>query len=291
MTHPTFPELPSLAVHTEPVRRAHELEASAASCRAPIPTNLPLLRLSSVTRDYGDGRGVFAASLELRPGQVVGLIGANGSGKSTLLRCATFFETIDSGQISIAEHTFRACTNGAEKSTGSRAIMESLRGKFLGTVFQESGPWPHLTTRENVMLPLIHGSGLSKDAAGTRAEVALQQFGLLDRADAQPWQLSGGLRQRLVLARALVIAPTVLFIDEGTSALDPDWTERVRRILRAFASGGRALVVISHQMGLVRRLADRVLFLHRGRVEEEGAPEDIFQSPQTPELQEFLANA
>lgn len=287
----SVPNSPNQARRSGVVSRGGDLRDSTTPNRAPVRGNLALVSLSSVTRDYKDGRGIFSIELEVRPGQIVGVIGANGSGKSTLLRCATFFEPIDSGQIMIAGHTFRACTNGATEGSSTRATIESLRGTLVGTVFQDSRPWPHLTTRENVMLPLVHGRELSRDSAGARADEALREFGLLDRSGSQPWQLSGGLRQRLVLARALAMAPDVLFIDEGTSALDPDWTERVRLTLSTFASSGRALVIISHQMGFVRRLADRVIFLHKGRVTEEGTPEDIFGSPHSPELRGFLANA
>jgi ABC-type polar amino acid transport system ATPase subunit len=251
----------------------------------------PLVRLVSVTRDYGQGRGVFDASLEVQSGQVVALIGANGSGKTTLFRCATLFEPIDSGEVVLGGYSY---STSKKRDGGSiaRSKLELLRGRVVGTVFQDSRPWPHLDVRNNVLLPLTQGLRLAPVEAAARADGALERLGLLDRAAAMPWQLSGGLQQRLVLARTLALEPSILFVDEGTSALDPSWTEHVRQLLRGYAdSNGCAVVVISHQMGFVRRLADRVLFLHQGRIVEDGPPESVFGSPNAKEFEEFLANA
>lgn len=250
----------------------------------------PLLRIDGLTRDYGGGRGIFDASLVLAAGEIVGLIGANGSGKTTLLRCATFFEPFDAGSVCIAGHNCAPSANGRFDPVARRR-MEEIRGKVVGAVFQNSQPWPHLNVLRNVLLPLTESLHLARDAADERAAQTLELLGLQDRLEAMPWQLSGGLRQRLVLARTLALEPSVIFIDEGTSALDPDWTERVRRILRDYVGRGGAIAVISHQMGFVRRLADTVLFLHRGRILESGTPDEIFEKRSTPELTEFLANA
>ena len=250
----------------------------------------PAMRVSGVTRDFGSGRGVYDTSFELLPCNVLGFIGANASGKSTLLRCATLFDMIDRGTVEI-QGKILAHRDRKEQVLPSEDDLNRIRRNEIGVVFQDSRPWPHLTVRTNVTLALEQGTGLSRQAAFERAELILKQFGLEDRTDSLPCELSGGLRQRLVLARSLAVRPSIIAIDEGTSALDPDWTEKVRVIIKQYANSGAAVLLISHQMGFVRRLSDKVCFLHQGRIHEIGTPEDIFDHPKSQELQEFLANA
>jgi polar amino acid transport system ATP-binding protein len=255
---------------------------------ASLAAERPLLELRAATRDFGGGRGIRDVTLALEPGQVVAVIGANGSGKTTLLRCAALFESLDAGTVTIAGQAFTA-SNGGRVAVGREA--SGIRGRVLGAVFQDSAPWPHLTVLQNVVMPLQRGLGLSHADATSRAKATLETAGLSDRLDSRPSHLSGGLRQRLVLARSVALDPAVLLADETTSALDPEWTERVRALLRDFASRGGAALVISHQMGFVKRVADSVHFLHLGRVLEQGRPDRTLTAPKTPELAEFLANA
>jgi ABC-type polar amino acid transport system ATPase subunit len=234
----------------------------------------------AVTKAYGRLRGVFDVSLSLPWGSVVSVIGANGSGKSTLLRCLALLETLDAGTV---------CIDGVDART-TRDI-DVLRGSHLGVVFQQCEPWPHLSVLGNLTLPLIRAAGWAAAEAKMRAESALEQFGLLERARAMSVELSGGLRQRLCLARAMVLRPRILLLDEVTSALDPDWTERVRVVLREFVANGGAVLSISHQIGFTRRLSDWVVFLDEGRVLEEGPPERIMAAPRTDRLRTYLQNA
>ncbi len=249
-----------------------------------------VLMVSNLTRGYGKGRGIFNTSFSLQPKRILSFIGANASGKSTLMRCATLFDLMDQGTIVINGEII--VDVGEDICTlPSKNDLIKLHGGIVGAVFQDSQPWPHLTVEDNVVLPLVKSLGFSNVEARQHAATVLHEFGLEDRLSSFPWELSGGLRQRVVLARALALNPQFIAIDEGTSALDPDWTERVRLILRKYAEAGAAVLLISHQMGFVKRLSDDVCFLHHGRIHEQGDPSRIFENPQTQELKEFLENA
>lgn len=158
-------------------------------------------------------------------------------------------------------------------------------------MFQNAEPLPHLRVLDNIILPLTQARRLPRAEAKERAEQALEQFGLEDRARSMPYQLSGGLRQRVVLARAFALRPRALLLDEVTSAQDPDWTHRVREIIREFANNGGAVISTSHRFNLVRRLSDWVAYMSNGEVVEQGRPEDVMESPQTEGLRMFLENA
>jgi len=250
----------------------------------------PSLILENVTRCFGNNRGIFEADLELLPGTVLALIGANGSGKSTLFRCASFFEPIDRGRISITGCGKSGLSVDAGSENCSKEKLTAIRGRTLSIAFQHSQPWPHLSVFNNTKSPLLQ-LGVDNDEAEERAYRMLEELGLADRTNASPWQLSGGLRQRLVLARTLALETPLVMLDEITSALDPDWTERVRELLRRRASAGQSLLLISHQMGFVRRIADKVIFLNSGKILEQGSPEELFDNPRTERLRSFLANA
>lgn len=249
--------------------------------------HLSKMIVSNITRSFGNGRGIYNASFNLESKIILGIIGANASGKSTLMRCATLFDSIDHGTIRINGEVVAGISHSLPKQTQKRKLQKGI----MGSVFQDSRPWPHLSVWENVTLPLLHSAGFSNTQASEMAMHTLEQFGLDERINSYPWQLSGGLRQRVVLARSLALRPQIIAIDEGTSALDPEWTERVRVIIRDYANSGAAILLISHQMGFMKRLADQVLFLHRGQIHEKGLPTEIFNNPKTQELQEFLKNA
>jgi polar amino acid transport system ATP-binding protein len=248
----------------------------------------PALRFAGVVRRFAGGRGVGPVTLDLGRGQVCSLIGANGSGKTTLLRCAGLFESLDAGTIELEGRRWAIPTTGE-----SQVIIDpaGLRGSVISVVFQNADPWPHLRVFDNVMLPLLHGLRLPQQEARARAEAELDRFGLTDRATAMSHQLSGGIRQRVVLARTFAMRPRILLLDEVTSALDPDWTEKVRQIIREFVDTGGAVISVSHRLNLVRRMSDWVVYLNDGRIIEDGPPQSVLDSPKDASLQRFLENA
>lgn len=246
------------------------------------------LEFTEVTRRFPNGRGVGPVSLSVPWGTVCSLIGSNGSGKTTLLRCAGRFELPDSGEIKLDG---RAWAAPSVKGDDAFANPDSVRGTVLGIVAQNAEMWTTMRVIDNVMMPLLRAARLSKKEALERAEAELERFGLTDRAKAMPHQLSGGIRQRVTLARALALRPRILLLDEATSALDPDWTERVRLIIRGFADSGGAVVSVSHRIGLVRRMSDHVVYLSDGKVVEEGRPESVLDSPRDDGLRRFLENS
>ena len=248
----------------------------------------PALRYTGVVRRFAGGRGVGPVTLDLGRGQVCSLIGANGSGKTTLLRCTGLFESIDAGTIELEGRRWAYAPTVESRDPIDPA---GLRGSVMSVVFQNADPWPHLRVLDNVMLPLLRGLGLPQQEARARAEAELDRFGLADRAAAMPHQLSGGIRQRVVLARAFAMKPRILLLDEVTSALDPDWTEQVRQIICDFADTGGAVISVSHRLNLVRRMSDWVVYLNGGRIIEEGPPRAVLDSPKDASLQRFLENA
>ena len=257
---------------------------------ASVPSGVALVSIQAVTRDFGDGRGIFDATLDGTAGKVIAIIGSNGSGKSTLFRCASLSEPIDSGRLFISGYELSSNGARALDDTSRHKLLEQMGGRLLSVAFQNSQPWPHLNVRDNILLPLLQ-LDLPRDVALQRCERMSAYFGLNDRLSARPWELSGGLQQRLVLARTFALNTPLILLDEATSALDPDWTERVRELVRHRASDGKGILIVSHQMGFVRRVADEVIFLHQGRIHERGDPGRVFSAPSTEALRKFLANA
>jgi ABC-type polar amino acid transport system ATPase subunit len=262
--------------------RGESSAAAAVAGSTAQPQNA--LEAKDLVKDFGRNRGLFGASIALAGGRIVSVLGANGSGKTTLLRCLSLFERLDRGTITIENRLWSA-------SNPEPDGIDQLRGSVLGVVFQQSEPWPHLTVMRNVLLPLLHSAALAASEAVSRAEEALDTVGLLERADTMPFELSGGLRQRVCLARALALRPRILLLDEVTSALDPDWTERIRLVLRGFAERGGAILNVSHRIGFIRRLSDWAVFLDGGVILEEGEPALILERPRSAKLQRFLENA
>lgn len=236
-----------------------------------------VVKLSNVVKKFGDLEVLKGVSFEIEPGQVVALIGQSGSGKSTALRCINRLETIQSGEITVCEH----------KVNDPQLDLQVLR-RDIGMVFQSYNLFPHMTVAENIMLGLRRVKKMAKQQAYEIARDALVKVGLSEKIDNYPEQLSGGQQQRVAIARSLAMQPKVMLFDEVTSALDPKLTGEVLRVMEDLARGGMTMIVVTHEMGFARRAADRVIFMHRGTVWEEGS-RDILTSPQTDELKEFLS--
>jgi len=252
--------------------------------------SLTAIETQGLTRKFGEDTGIFDIHLSVKWGTVTSLIGANGSGKSTCLRCLSLFEGIDAGSVRIGDR-LHLDANSTGSRDGAGEQIDSVRGAYLGLVFQNYELWPHLSVWDNLALALDKTQRLSKTEVNARVEAALNDFAVLDRAKSMPYKLSGGMRQRAAIAKALVLQPKVLLLDEVTSGLDPEWTETIRQRIRRFADDGGAVVNVAHQLGFVRRLSDEVVFLDRGRVVERGKPEVVLANPESERLRLFVENS
>jgi polar amino acid transport system ATP-binding protein len=212
----------------------------------------------------------------VRPGEVLVLIGASGSGKSTVLRIMSGLETADTGEVWVNEVPLHDARRAKE-----------IRG-HVGMVFQQFNLFPHKSALGNVTLALIKARKMSAADARKRAMDALDRVGLADRAEHYPSQLSGGQQQRVAIARALAVEPGIMFFDEATSALDPELVGEVTEVMRGLARDGMTMVVVTHEMGFARKTADRVVFMDKGVIAEQGAPEQIFVNPQNERTRQFL---
>lgn len=234
------------------------------------------VKLDNVVKCFGALEVLKGVSFDIRPGEVVALIGASGSGKSTALRCINRLEQIQGGRIEVC---------GREVSSDA-VDLRALR-QDVGMVFQQYNLFPHMTVGENVILALRRVKGMDRASAMEIGRKVLTQVGLLEKIDNYPEQLSGGQQQRVAIARSLAMQPKVMLFDEVTSALDPKLTGEVLRVMEDLAKGGMTMVVVTHEMGFARRAADRVIFMHQGNIHEEGDA-SILTQPSTPELREFL---
>jgi polar amino acid transport system ATP-binding protein len=236
-----------------------------------------LLRVSGLRKAYGDKVVLRDLDLDVGPHDVVCLIGTSGSGKSTLLRCLNLLETTDDGTIEFA----------GEDITDPRVDARAVRSR-MGLVFQAYNLFPHMTVLDNLTLAPRKVHGLSRAEAESRARDLLDRFGLGDKAAEHPDRLSGGQQQRAALARALVTDPSLVLLDEVTSALDPELVGEVLDIVRDLAQGGMTMVLATHEMAFAREVASRVCFLDGGVILEQGPPEQIFAAPAHERTRQFL---
>ena len=238
----------------------------------------PLLRISGVGKRFGVHEVLREVDLEVEPGEVVMILGPSGSGKSTLCRCVNRLESTDAGSIEI---------DGVPLPREGRELAR-LRAE-VGMVFQSFNLFAHRTVLSNITLAPIRVRGLPKAEANARALKLLDRVGLADKADAYPAQLSGGQQQRVAIARALAMDPKILLFDEPTSALDPEMIQEVLDVMAALAAEGMTMLVVTHEMGFARRIADRIVFMDAGRIVEIAPPEEFFARPRTERAAEFLA--
>ena len=241
---------------------------------------MSLVEISSLRKSFGTNEVLKGIDLQVQAGEVIAIIGKSGSGKSTLLRCINGLEEFQSGSLTV---------DGLPLQYNNAAAMRVLRQK-VGMIFQSFNLFPHLTVGQNIMLAPKLVKQTSQADGIAQARKLLERVGLAEKFDALPDELSGGQQQRVAIARALAMQPAVLLCDEITSALDPELVGEVLRVVESLAADGMTLLMVTHEMAFARKVAQRVIFMHQGRVHEMGTPAALFGSPQTPELQQFLSS-
>jgi arginine/ornithine transport system ATP-binding protein len=250
-----------------------------------------LLRADGIVKRFGSNEVLKGVSLVARPHDVIAMIGASGSGKSTFLRCLNLLEQPDAGRLAVCgEQLALAPSRDGTLAAQDRAQLQRLRSR-VSMVFQHFNLWAHMTALENVIEAPIQVLKLTRNEALERAEHYLQRVGVQHRKSAYPSQLSGGEQQRVAIARALAMEPQVMLFDEPTSALDPERVGEVLRVMRGVAEEGRTMIVVTHEMGFAREVSKRVVFLHQGRIEEEGEPGEVLARPRSERLRAFLAGS
>ena len=238
---------------------------------------MSLVELHSVVKRFGANTVLDRVSLSVEAGEIIAVIGRSGSGKSTMLRCINGLEPIQEGRIVFDGETVN------DPATNLRKLRQRV-----GIVFQSYNLFPHLSVERNITLAPRVVKGMERQAARELAAGALARVGLADKIDAYPDQLSGGQQQRVAIARSLAMKPQLMLFDEITSALDPELTGEVLKVLEKVAEEGMTMMLVTHEMGFARRVATRLIFMHQGRIWEEGRASDVLAKPRTPELETFL---
>ncbi|MBL8700842.1 MAG: amino acid ABC transporter ATP-binding protein [Alphaproteobacteria bacterium] len=238
---------------------------------------MALVELTDVVKRYGSNTVLNGVSLTVEPGEIIAVIGRSGSGKSTLLRCINGLEPIQQGRIVFDGTVVN------DPGTNLRALRQRV-----GIVFQSYNLFPHLSVEKNITLAPRVVKGMEPGAARELAGRVLARVGLAEKIDAYPDQLSGGQQQRVAIARSLAMQPQLMLFDEITSALDPELTGEVLKVLELMAREGMTMMLVTHEMGFARRVATRLIFMHEGRIWEEGRASEVLSKPRTPELETFL---
>ena len=236
-----------------------------------------MIVIENLHKAFGEVEVIKGVNLHIEPQEVVALIGPSGSGKSTLLRCMNYLEEPTAGKVTVAGTPL-----------DGEANINKVREE-VGMVFQRFNLFPHMTALENIMLAPMKVKKVSRDDAAKKAKELLERVGLADKAENYPSQLSGGQQQRVAIARALAMEPKVMLFDEPTSALDPEMVGEVLDVMRSLAQDGMTMVIVTHEMGFAREVADRVLFVDDGQVLEQGSPQELFEHPQQERTKNFLS--
>ena len=239
----------------------------------------PIVKIDALRKSFGANEVLKGIDMQVQRGEVIAIIGKSGSGKSTLLRCINGLEVFQQGSLLV---------DGLPLKHGDAKAMRALR-QHVGMIFQNFNLFPHLTVGRNVMLAPTLVKQTDDAAAAALAKKLLDRVGLAEKFDAWPDQLSGGQQQRVAIARALAMEPSVMLCDEITSALDPELVGEVLRVVETLAEEGMTLLMVTHEMNFARKVADRVVFMHAGRIHEMGPPSALFANPQTAELKQFLS--
>ncbi|SFD16305.1 amino acid ABC transporter ATP-binding protein, PAAT family [Bacillus sp. 491mf] len=238
-----------------------------------------MIQVQNLTKSFGSLHVLKNVNLHVEEKEVVVLIGASGSGKSTLLRCLNFLEVYDNGEVSIQGEQIHL------KHTNLNKVRENV-----GMVFQHFNLFPHMTSLENIIEAPIHVKKLDKIKATNIAYELLEKVGLKDKANVTPDLLSGGQKQRIAIARALAMNPKIMLFDEPTSALDPELVGEVLQVMKDLAKEGMTMIIVTHEMGFAREVADRIIFMDDGQIVEDAAPEQFFTAPSNPRAKQFLRN-
>jgi polar amino acid transport system ATP-binding protein len=253
---------------------ARRADASDAATAASV------VSVRNLVKRFGAVTVLDGVSLDIRRGQMVAIVGRSGSGKSTLLRCMNALESIEGGQVNVCGHDVGA---------RDKLQLRELR-RDVGIVFQSYNLFPHLTVERNITLALTSVKKMPKGEAVEIAQRVLKMVGLSDKVHSYPEQLSGGQSQRVAIARSLALSPQLMLFDEVTSALDPELTGEVLKVMEDLSRQGMTMVLVTHEMAFARRLADVVIFMHQGRVWEMGPPEELFTRPRTAEFAQFISS-
>lgn len=247
------------------------------------------LKIKNIHKSFGSLKVLKGISFEANKGDVIAILGSSGSGKSTLLRCINLLETPDEGEVYVSGEKIDMVKAKHSLKPKSKKQVDRLRTK-LGMVFQGFNLWPHKTVLENVIEAPVHVQKRNKSDCIEEAKQLLEKVGLSDRADYYPSQLSGGQKQRVAIARALAMNPDALLFDEPTSALDPELVGEVLKVMKDLAEEGRTMLVVTHEMGFAKDVASRVIFMHKGLIEEDGCPDVVFEKPKSARFKQFLSN-
>ncbi|HEU4380512.1 MAG TPA: ATP-binding cassette domain-containing protein [Hyphomicrobiaceae bacterium] len=255
-----------------------------------LVTNGPAIEVRGLKKRFGALEVLQGISLAAFDGDVIAIIGSSGSGKSTLLRCMNLLEVPEHGQIVVAGEEVRLRpARGGGRKPADRQQIDRIRSQ-IGTVFQSFNLWSHLTVLQNLIEAPIHVQQRPKAEVTAEAEALLAKVGILDKAHQYPAQLSGGQQQRAAIARALAMRPKVMLFDEPTSALDPELVGEVLRVIRAIAQEHRTMLLVTHEIRFAREVASRVVFLHRGQIEEEGPPSQVLHNPRSQRCRQFISS-
>jgi ABC-type histidine transport system ATPase subunit len=250
----------------------------------------PALVIEDLHKSFGELEVLKGISMTAQDGDVIAMIGSSGSGKSTLLRCINLLETPDSGRVYVSGELIRMRpTRGGHAVPEDRRQVDRIRSR-LGMVFQSFNLWSHMTVLENVIEAPVHVLGVPKPEAIERAKAILEKVGISEKLNHYPAHLSGGQQQRAAIARALAMEPRLMLFDEPTSALDPELVGEVLRVIRQLAEEGRTMLLVTHEMGFAREVANEMIFLHQGRIEEKGPPAQVFGNPKSERCRQFLAS-
>jgi polar amino acid transport system ATP-binding protein len=235
--------------------------------------------IQGLRKSYGSNEVLKGIDLQVKPGEVIAIVGKSGSGKSTLLRCINGLESFQQGRLAV---------QGESLQHDNPQAMRALRQQ-VGMIFQSFNLFPHLSVGQNIMLAPRLVKQIPDTELQDTVKRLLARVGLEDKFNAYPDQLSGGQQQRVAIARALAMSPSILLCDEITSALDPELVGEVLSVVESLAQEGMTLLMVTHEMQFARKVSNRVIFMHQGRVHEQGAPQQLFEQPQTAELKQFLS--
>jgi arginine/ornithine transport system ATP-binding protein len=247
------------------------------------------IEVEGLFKRFGQLEVLKGIALTAAEHEVVSILGSSGSGKSTFLRCINLLEIPDEGVVRVKGEPIRMRSRpGRSRVPEDPRQVERIRSR-LAMVFQQFNLWSHMTVIENVIEAPIHVLRVPRREAVERADAVLERVGMYDRRDYYPAHLSGGQQQRAAIARALAMEPELMLFDEPTSALDPELVGEVLKVIRSLAEEGRTMLVVTHEMGFAREVSNRVVFFHEGRVEEDGAPQEVFERPRSERFKQFLA--